>query len=305
MTTLTRITAINNSGTLFADNSSANAGTPALLAINPEVRAAVLSTSNAAVYRWLLDGSPLPGMSRLLTEPYPGPAGGAPTSYPVGLLRGRTVRAQNLASAIGSALILPVGTQNAGTIVGGYDLTAVLPSGEFVGGVALCSNGANAVIFTAPSSATSGAGVINKWYLIAYDGALATLVRQGTLDVARSIYEFGFGNAATYHFAACMLEDDLNHIWVGYGAGAPGGVVFHYDLSASVMTQSAFFSTALLGGSFILPSVWAENGYCLMLGVDKFSVFRRSGEAVNPFPADFWPGNCRAWPAGLVGRGGV
>lgn len=292
-TNITRRAANNATSPLYSNATNTNAGRPAIVSITPYVRVAVLSINDATVYQYQYDGTGLPNSTRTgSSESYPGPAVfGSVATYPLGILGGLPVRFQNLNRPFGSGYgILIVGTQN-GTSSGsgelfGFDLTSVLPAGEYLGGVSLCSDGMNAIVFTAPSDATVGGAVLNKWYLISYNGTAATLQRAGTLAVAASIYRFGFGNSAGFHFASTMLEENLTSLWATY---TPGGDIYLYTIGLdNILTNTShlFVPDGLLTNGFGYPSIWAQSGFCVVVWEDKLCTFRRGGDSLIPIRLD-------------------
>lgn len=292
-TGIARRTAVADTGKQFDDIYQAGLGNPAIVAVSPEVRVAVLLTTDPKVYRFSLAGVyRSTGFRSGAREDYPGPAGtnGSVVSYPVGVLGGRPIRVMNMASAIGTEpMILRAGWTDAEAVGVGFtdELTSALPDGRYLGAVALCADGVHAMLLTAPTNATAGSSVIDQWHLISYNGVTTTLIDTGDTEEPLGIYQIGFGNSSTFHHACCMLEDDLQHLWVAYGAGQ--GYVAMYRIEAGgVLRQRG----ELLGGgglqqySFTYPSIWVQGGICVAISRQSFQTFRRRGDEIAAVALD-------------------
>ena len=284
---IVRRQAISNTGYQFQDAIATYLGRPAIVSMQPEVRVAVISASINSVYEFDIAGSFRALSTRTgSSEAFPGPAN---FGYPVGLIDSQPVRWQNGNVASGSAAhrLLPIGTQNdtGSEIVAGADLAAVIATGRFVGGVAMCSDGQHAVIFSAPTSAMPGAAVVDQWHLVLRQSGTTSLIKQGALETSASIYAFGFGNGTTYHFGCVMLEDNLQHVWVAY---TPAGEVRMYRIDDdNVLRQKALLGSSTggngitSGNTFQFPSIWAQAGYCVIVSGKSFSAFARSGDSIT------------------------
>ena len=275
-----RLAAVDPISVQFETNTIPGVGRPAILSSDGVIRVTVLGST--LVYLFNMAGSFLGTDQRELSENFPAPrtTAGATYTYPVGLIGGLRLRAQWLDQPIGTKIILPCflpSVAGDGMIATGnevqFDLSATLPAGEFVGGVAIATSGNHAVVVTAPTPATAGSDIVNKWYLVDHVGAV---IRSGTIAVPFSIYELGFGNSSTHHFGCSSLEGDLRHIWAAYGAGS--GTVRCYSLD----DDNVMREVGVLGGGaglpefqFTYPSIWADNGVAFAFSGDTFSSFTR------------------------------
>lgn len=170
--TITRRTTNTASGVTFDITGTTGVGQPCLLALRPNIRVGVMPSTggmSSAVYTFGLDGALQNTGTRNSDEVYPGksgtPTGNAPElNYPVGIIDGQPVRVLNQGYPIGTTgkPILVVGMMDYNSASTGFDLTTLLPSGEYIGGHAMCSDGTHAVVFTAPTSAFVGGAVVNK-----------------------------------------------------------------------------------------------------------------------------------------------
>ena len=290
-----RRVAVPDTGKQFADSYAAGLGKPAILAMQPTVRVGVLSSNT--VYVFDADGVFSEVATRTGEEsPYPDAEGSnwpGVSSYPVGILGGLPVRAMKLGTALNAATSPPnhlaAGWKTALEVGTGFaiELTSTIADQtRFLGSVALCSDGVHALVMTAPSSATGGGAVIDRWHLIHFDGTTVTTVDEGDIEEPHSIYTFAFGNSTTYHYGCSILEDDLKHVWVAYGAGEGPVMMFKIESDGALRLRSSLRSLegGLLQYGFTRPSVWAEGSFCVAVSRQSYQAFRRVGDAILEVP---------------------
>ena len=177
--------------------------------------------------------------------------------------------------------------------------TAGIPVGEYVGATSLSADGTRLFVFTAPSTVTGGATMIDKWYEICN----GIVTRQGDVDPKLSIYHIGFGSSSTYHYESSSFENNGRYCWVycgSEGAGLLGnsaGAIRLYEIdSTGTFTRILFpgtydFSTETTGGTRALADgVTGENvflhgstrvlaeGYAGVVAGDNMAVFCRFPE---------------------------
>lgn len=290
-----RRVAVPDTGKQFADLYAAGLGKPAILAMQPTVRVGVLSSNT--VYVFDADGVFSEVATRTGEEShYPDAEGSnwlGVSSYPVGLLGGLPVRAMKLGTALNAATSpanhLAAGWKNALDVDIGFahELTSTIADQtRFLGSVALCSDGVHALVMTAPSSATGGGTVIDRWHLIHFDGTTVTTVDEGDIESPVSINNFGFGNSTTYHYGCCALEDDLKHLWWAYGAGDGNVSMYKIEQDGVLRLRSSLSSLegGLLQYGFTSPSIWAEGSFCVAVSRQSYQAFRRVGDAILEVP---------------------
>jgi Putative phage tail protein len=292
--TITRRTTNTASGVTFDIIGTPGVGQPCVLALQPNIRVGVMPLTGAmasAVYTFGLDGALQSTGSRTSAEVYPGKSGSTSISgmdgfnYPVGIIDGKPVRVYNQGYAIGTSgrPILVVGLLQYDDTGPYVDLTTLLPSGEYIGGHAMCSDGVHAVLFTAPTSAFAGGAVVNKWYLISYTGSVGTLLRSGTLEANVTISIFGWGNVG-FRDTGCMLEDDLQHVWAtGQGANSQYGGIKMWRLDADNVMRLRGTVDGNYGAAPI-PAIWAEAGYAVVAQGPQICTVRRSGDSILTVP---------------------
>src|SRR3569832_403849 len=156
------------------------------------------------------------------------------------------------------------------------DLTDPLPDAEYFGGVSLCADGRHAMVYTSPTDATLGGNVINKWYLVAFDGSAVSLIDSGTLQSLKSIYDFRFGAASTQNFGVSHLEGSLRHVWTAYGAS--DRPVRRYEIGADKVMRDVFSYTPM-AGIFSHPSIFSDNGIAIVVSYNEIAVFTRMPSA--------------------------
>lgn len=271
---------------------------PALLALVPDIRCgsqSLVSTypfSDDVVYRFTLTGEPLPDDARTLDENYPtghGTSAGGLTNFPVGIIDGLPVRVANHFYSIGTPNTskIKAGIKDAANWEVGIapDLALALPdaSTRFIGDVMPCSDGTSLMIFTGATSAYFGGATLDKWHIVRRNQVtgLGELVREGGISPARTWRVYGGCAVDNYSFTAAMLEDDGEHVWWFWGAGAHSLELARIDPADGVLRTRATVSNAMTAPGFLYPSIWAEAGYCVVVAADQIGIFRRGGETIE------------------------
>ena len=281
---------VADTGRQFADSHSDGLGRPAILSITPSVRVATLTDSGTEVYRFDLDGTPDGTDVRASGEDYPSVAYAASTyentSTPVGILDGSPVRVANHARVLGSdPLIQHI---RAGHKTGlewitnvSADLSDCLPDGRWLGDTMPCSDGVHMMVFTGPTTAYSGAAVLDRWHIIKKgSGGDGVLVSEGDIDPPRSWLAYG---SSAVNYMAAMLEDDLLHVWYAFGAGE--GTVNMLKIEPDgVLRPRSSMRFALLQYGFTRTSIWAEGSFCVVVSRQSYQAFRRSGDVIGEVP---------------------
>lgn len=161
-----------------------------------------------------------------------------------------------------------------------------LPQSEVLYGCALNARMSALIAITGPM----GSGG-DKWFLIDSGGSV---LQSGTMAAAVDVFDIGFGNVASFHYASASLEDDLEHLWVAYGAGQ--GDVWLYEIDGSVMSAKArlYDGQGLIDWSFSKVSIMANNGFAAAFYDDKMVSFVRSDLmlSVEPGLADVIEAEC-------------
>lgn len=280
-----------DTGRQFADVSNAGIGYPALLAIQPSVRVAIQHDSDNTVYLFDLDGTTDGASVRTADEGYPGLPGNnggtVAMNFPVGMLDGDPVRCANHFSALGTATHIRAGVMLAAGWDTGVipDLADVLPSGRWLGDTMPCSDGLHLLVFTSPTTAYSGGAVLDRWHIIKRDtdGITPLLVSEGDIETARIWTVHGNVGQKDYSYQCGILEDDLQHVWIGYGAGT-GWLEMLKIEPDGVMRRRSLMDSALLQYGFTYPSIWAEGGFCVVVSRQSYAAFRRAGDVITEVP---------------------
>jgi hypothetical protein len=282
---------VSDTGRQFADLSNAGLGFPALLAIQPSVRLTIQHATSNIVYLSTLDGTTAGTTVRGSGEDYPelpGNNGGTVvTNFPVGMLDGDPVRCANHFYALGTATHIRAGAKLAGAWDTGVipDLADVLPAGRFMGDTMPCSDGLHLLVLTAPTTAYSGGTVLNRWHIIKRDtdGITPVLVSEGDIETARQWKVYGNAGQKDFTHQCGILEDDLKHVWIAYGAGT-GWLEMLKIEPDGVMRRRSLMDAALLLYGFTYPTIWAEGGFCVVVSRQSYAAFRRAGDVITDVP---------------------
>lgn len=267
-----------DTGVQYKGNFDPGIGIPAILSVDGVVRVTTQGSSGVNVFdvNGVLIGTDI----RKPSEPFPGLFGGTnpDVTYPVGIIGRQPLRIQHfIYQPIGTSIILPVGVQNDPGGTGGivaYDVSSVLPNGEFVGGVSISPDGNHLIVFTAPSNPTLGSPV-NKWYLLSFNG-IASIIRSGTLAVSVNTEKFGFGNSFTnYGYGISALDSDLKTVWAYYGAGTIDLYLYEIDDVTDVMAEVTHI-TGLSSEGPISGSIYAKDGIAYLIQGRGFKIFTKS-----------------------------
>ncbi|WP_370601202.1 phage tail protein [Pseudomonas nitroreducens] len=155
--------------------------------------------------------------------------------------------------------------------------SSALPQSEVLYGCALNASMSALLVITG----SMGPGG-NKWFLIDSSGSV---LKSGTMAAAVDVFDIGFGNVASFHYASASLEDDLEHLWVAYGAGQ--GDVWLYQIDGDVMSVKGrlFGGGGLVDWSFSRVSILANNGFAAAFYDDNMVSFVRSDLMLSVEPA--------------------
>ena len=272
---------------VFKDQFFERAGPAVITQVEDEVRVGLVDDVDTTIYRFSLVGAYLGTDTRTVDDTFPGPTGGSsPVTSPCGMIGGDPLRicASNRGTLPASALILPIGTLNAGVGITGTDLADVLPANEYVGVISMgCNDSQHCVIYTAPVSPIPGASVIDKWYLVQWDGTTASIVRQGTLAANFSTASMYFSRTGDASVGACSaLENDNLHVWI-----CNAGSIDMYRLDDdNVMRLKGHLDSTNDGlTTAYAKSIHARDGYCVVVGgwnstESRFESYRRAGETI-------------------------
>lgn len=187
-------------------------------------------------------------------------------TYAIGLVKGYQMFWRYKGKAVGDGytllpLVLP------GDLVTEYlaDAADALPIGEVPGGVVVSADNTRAMVFTAPNGSDLATNCLNKWYLLKFSGANATVELSGTIAVPFSGNLFT-GRSGFDNFNCSCMENDYITIWT-VGAAANNATI--YQVINGVLTQIALISgvwTAAGGGGFFYPTCVADRGVCWAVG---------------------------------------
>ena len=247
-------------------------GVPVVLGASSTVR--VGTVGGGPVYEFDLDGKLLGTSAAGPGDQYPGPwAWGTYQSRPVGMIGGVPVRFQGYNRRISEVVSLPLGAYNASTSgeeIPGPDLAGPLPGAEYVSSVALAKS-AHAIILTAPTNPWLGGAVADKWYLVAYQGGVVSIVDQGTVSPVLATYALGLGNNGAdgtgYPFRACAANTSLDQVWaVGY----TGVELYEIDKQTKNLALKQSFSIAIGTNS---PSIYVWETAAVVVARTRLAFF--------------------------------
>ncbi|WP_448680024.1 phage tail protein [Pseudomonas nicosulfuronedens] len=145
---------------------------------------------------------------------------------------------------------------------------ANLPPTDRLYGCALNTSMTALLVITGPAG---GSG--DKWFLIDHGG---TILSNGTTSTPIDDSAIGFGNVASYLYASAVLEDDLTHLWVAYGAGE--GDVWVYSMEGGILHSVGRLSqgAGLVDWNFSKVSIMADSGFAVAFYDDNMCSFVRT-----------------------------
>mgnify|MGYP000718095206 CR=1 FL=1 len=302
---------VADTGRQFASSGSDGLGVPSILAMQPQVRVAIQHETDATVYLFGLDGEVQGVGTRTADENYPSvnESNGSTRSFPVGIMDGDPVRCANHAVALGAGIHIRAGAKTGAAWDVGIlpDLADVLPPGRYMGDTMPCSDGVHLLIFTGPTTAYTGSAVLDRWHIIKRDGALSELVSEGDIETPRAWIVYGNAAPIYYYYGCGMLEDDLAHVWIAFGAS--DGFLSMFKIEGDgVLRLRSTMTNALAERTFTYPSIWAEGGFCVVVSRQSYQAFRRAGDVIGEVALqDVVDGLCEraTMPAGTYDTSGL
>jgi hypothetical protein len=193
----------------------------------------------------------------------------------IGLIKGYQMYQRYKGKAVGDGytllpLVLP------GDLVTEFlaDAADCLPTGEIVGGVTISADNTKAMVFTAPNGSNLASNTVNKWYILKFNGALASIESSGSIAVPFSGNLFT-GRTGFDSFNCSCMENDYKTVW---RVGAASNNASIYQVIDGVLTLVTLLSgvwTAAGGGGFFYPTCIADKGVCWAVGDNKAIVLTR------------------------------
>lgn len=151
------------------------------------------------------------------------------------------------------------------------DASGGLPSGRQLLTACLSADGRYILSITAAAGSINGGASGDQWHLCEWTGTAAVLHSQGTIESPVNEYVFGPGsqssaNMAGGGFGVGMLENDLTHLWMVFGAGAGEVTLCRIDADDVMRVEHVWSgASGITPATFCFPTVQANAGVCVTI----------------------------------------
>jgi hypothetical protein len=150
-----------------------------------------------------------------------------------------------------------------------FDIPQASIAGKKIHGLTVSANGS--YIFAIFSAASLGSSINDGIYFLM--NSSGGVIRTGgvNLSILPSVFTFGFGRTAQYHYAASCVSNDGKYIYTAYGAGTQQ--VDRYELNSNIENYTQISGGIASSTAFSYPGIFEDGGLVYVAVGQKFYHF--------------------------------
>jgi hypothetical protein len=165
-------------------------------------------------------------------------------------------------------------------------VTDAIPAGRQLISATVCVDQEHVLLLHRAPGETAA----TAWQLVRWDGSSTAVIRSGTVDTTTAIAEPGVRWGAPWAtpalFRSSIMESNLTHLWVAYGAGLLTVTSFVIGADNVLRRDQEFIGAGALlpGGTFMYPAIYADRGLAAVVSGNALQAYSRLAE-LTPAPA--------------------